>query len=348
MLRCTTVAHRLHDRRPGLQVLRGCAGLALAVACACAGDRMLAEGSGGSQGETAASSGGGESTPDADATGVTDGGVDSSTSGAAADVAPSSDALVVLTVNLRTPLTSPRDVEQRTQIVADLILALEPDVVALQEVTKSDTSANRAEVLADLTGYEWRWSQTHDLVYAEGVGMLSRWPIAWDEALELPHPDLFGASTRKVLGIGATTPLGEVAAYSTHMTLDEDETVRADQAVAAWHFVDERRTALPGALAGDTNATPETLAMQVLRGEATHDGVTGDLVDGWAAANPDDPGFTFPSDAPERRIDYVYAIAGTRAAAVVEGCERHLARPQDGVMASDHLAVSCRLRIAAR
>jgi endonuclease/exonuclease/phosphatase family metal-dependent hydrolase len=253
------------------------------------------------------------------------------------------DEIVVLTVNLRTPLTDPGDVDARTERVAALVLELVPDVVALQEVTEGASLANRAEVLADLTGYEFRFAQTHAIVLAEGVGLLSRWPILWDETLELPHVDLLGASTRKVLAAGVDAPHGELVVCSTHMTIDPDETVHADQAVAAWSFVDGHRTAGPAVLAGDTNATPDTLAMRVLRGEAEHAGIVGDLVDAWLATAPDDPGPTFPAEDPAERIDYVYVVPGTRWPATPLSCERHLDTAEEGNYASDHLAVVCRI-----
>src|SRR5688572_16018347 len=56
----------------------------------------------------------------------------------------------VLTVNLKTPLPSDSTVDQRTAIVAQLIMAEQPDVIALQEVTKSASLSNRAEVLAGM------------------------------------------------------------------------------------------------------------------------------------------------------------------------------------------------------
>jgi endonuclease/exonuclease/phosphatase family metal-dependent hydrolase len=73
----------------------------------------------------------------------------------------------------------------------------------------------------------------------------------------------------------------------------------------------------------------------VLRGAATHGGVTGDLVDAWP---PGSPGYTIPSGAPARRIDYIYALPGGGAATA---CLTVLADPVDGVRASDHLGVLC-------
>src|SRR5687767_8494801 len=80
--------------------------------------------------------------------------------------AASSRPLRVLTMNLKTPLPSDASVDQRTQLVAQLIATEQPDVIALQEVTQSGSLANRAEVLGALTGYAWQWRRTHQL----GIG----------------------------------------------------------------------------------------------------------------------------------------------------------------------------------
>src|SRR5687768_6704860 len=86
----------------------------------------------------------------------------------------------VLTMNLKTPLPSDSTVDQRTALVAALIAAEQPDVIALQEVTKSSSLANRAEALAAATGYVWKWKQTHQLIVGEeGIAIMTRGQITW-------------------------------------------------------------------------------------------------------------------------------------------------------------------------
>lgn len=251
--------------------------------------------------------------------------------------APAPDTLSVATINLQTFVLA-GNAEERTQIVADAINALEPDVVALQEVAQSLTEDNRGEVLADLTGYQLAWSIAHDAgVYQEGTAVLSRWPMTWQETVELPHGDLGGQAKRLTVGAGIDTPYGPVSFFSSHATLDSDEEKKADQAAASHALVLAHDGGEPAFLCGDMNATPDTLAMRFLRGAATHQGTTGDYVDAWMSTHPGDPGFTNPSDAPEKRIDYVYARGATEASS----CELILADPVNGLRASDHLGVLC-------
>jgi endonuclease/exonuclease/phosphatase family metal-dependent hydrolase len=82
---------------------------------------------------------------------------------------------------------------------------------------------------------------------------------------------------------------------------------------------------------------PDEFAMKMLRGEDTHDGVTGDLIDAWSQAETSD-GFTIPSDGPDRRIDYIYAFPGSGTAT---DCKTVLEQPSNGLRASDHLGVIC-------
>jgi endonuclease/exonuclease/phosphatase family metal-dependent hydrolase len=248
----------------------------------------------------------------------------------------------VLTINLKHPLTGMDEALVRLQIVADVINQSQPDVVALQEVVQDGEDPSLAEQLAGLTGYEWFWQYTYTvpLLFNEGIGVLSRWPIVWTDATTLPHLDLV-IFTRQVIGARVDSPYGEIQLFCTHMTTDSDETIKADQALAVYEFIQANPSTRAGFLAGDLNAEPDTLAMRFFRGEAEHEGVTGNLIDAWAAINPGQDGFTIPSNAPDRRIDYIYVIPGTQTSASVDSCEVMFSDQVDGLYASDHLGVMC-------
>jgi endonuclease/exonuclease/phosphatase family metal-dependent hydrolase len=248
----------------------------------------------------------------------------------------------VMTINLKHPLTGIAEAIQRLQIVAAGVNDKQPDVVALQEVVKSGSDPNLAEQLAGLTGYQWVWefAYTVPALFDEGLGILSRWPIIWNDSAELPHLDLV-LFQRRVLGGLVDSPHGQIHLFCTHMTTDSDETVKADQAVAVFDFIRTRPSLLPGFLAGDMNAEPDKLAMRFYRGEAEHQGKRADFADSWAAANPGDDGFTMTSSNPTKRIDYIYVIPGQAGTAAVDSCEIMFAQPVGGLYASDHLGVYC-------
>ena len=248
---------------------------------------------------------------------------------------------VVLTINLKHPLTGMDEAVQRLQIVADAINERQPDVVALQEVIKDGTEPSFAEQLAGLTGYEWIWEKSYFVgLFDEGLGIISRWPIVWSDSAELPHVDwlLFH---RRVLGARVQSPHGEIQLFCTHMTTDSNETVEADQALAVYEFMQANPSPLAGFLAGDMNSEPNNLAMRFLRGEAEHEGVTGNLIDAWMTANPNDNGFTYKSTELEKRIDYIYLVPGSEKSADVVSCELMFTEQVGGLYASDHLGVLC-------
>lgn len=252
-------------------------------------------------------------------------------------------SFLVLTINLKNPLLGQADAEKRLQIVADTIVDRQPDVVALQEVTREEEGQpSFAEKLAGMTGYEWVWEYTFTVpfLFEEGLGILSRWPVVWSGSQFLPHTDLV-LFQRKVLGTRLATPHGDMQFFCSHMTTDSNETVKADQALAVYQFIGTHPSPLPGFLAGDLNAKPDTLAMRFLRGEAEYQGVTGDLSDAWLTVHPDEDGFTMESNNPTKRIDYIYQVPGKESTAEATSCEIVFDKTVGGLYASDHLGVLC-------
>ena len=62
-------------------------------------------------------------------------------------------------------------------------------------------------------------------------------------------------------------------------------------------------------LVGDLNATPRAGSINAL--------IDGGFLDAWPAAAPaGEPGFTYPANAPRRRIDYVMVSRGVAIAEV--------------------------------
>jgi endonuclease/exonuclease/phosphatase family metal-dependent hydrolase len=53
---------------------------------------------------------------------------------------------------------------------------------------------------------------------------------------------------------------------------------------------------------GDFNARPESATITMLQDNR--------LRDMWRKSHPDDPGFTYPAEAPVERIDYLFAGPG--------------------------------------
>jgi endonuclease/exonuclease/phosphatase family metal-dependent hydrolase len=233
--------------------------------------------------------------------------------------------LRVLTINLWNPVLNSADADARMSMIADFIEANAPDFVSVQEAT---TGPNRAEQIATLAGYDFRWKAGMSGLFEEGPAALSRTPIVWSATRALPHKDLLGQMTRQVVAIRAQTKIGEVTFYATHTFVTPDDDKKKDQAVAIDAFMAEHASPSPKFLAGDLNAVPTSPAMTFL---ATK------LADAWTEAEPGDPGLTSPADAPTERIDYVWSTAGAKAV----DCRLVLTAAQSGVRASDHFGVMC-------
>ena len=252
------------------------------------------------------------------------------------------DSVTILTINFWNRVLNGNWDERRAMIVGG-ITSWQPDVVCVQESTSTAGGEFDAEVVARESGYGIEHITTASIPfsYDEGIAALSRWPIRASDNEQLPITDL-GFADRYIMSVDVERPDGVLRVFCSHLSISSDESAKAGEAAQAWQFMDARRATTSGFFAGDLNARPDTLAMRLLRGDASHGGVTGDLIDAWTSAHPGDPGLTHPSDAPEKRIDYVYVVPPTAGpAAMVVDCERVFTEPVGGVYASDHIGLLC-------
>jgi endonuclease/exonuclease/phosphatase family metal-dependent hydrolase len=207
--------------------------------------------------------------------------------------------------------------EVRLDLVSKALLALAPDVVALQEAS---WSRDRGEVASRLAGrlglnhvyapasiqlFDTAWLNRRAAAFmgfSEGPAILSRFPIVRWEAHKLPRCGRW-LEPRVLLFAELATPGGLLPVFSTHTSGHACHT----QAVAG--LVRERRRDLPGVLMGDLNAVESSAAIAAL---VTESG----FVDAFRAVHPDASGFTVwqPVSVPERRafrrVDYVLLAPG--------------------------------------
>jgi len=203
--------------------------------------------------------------------------------------------------------------------IAASIVALRPDFVALQEVdvgTGRAGGVDQVAELARLTGMRGGFARA--MAYdggGYGEGWLSRWPVL--ESRNLPLPVQPGREPRAVAAVTVLTPHGPVTFLATHLDHVADPGLREAQARAL-------ATLRGDLLLGDLNATPDTPAIAA-------------LAPTWDLARVPGTGPTYPSDVPERRIDYVLPATS--------GAWRVLAlQVLDEPIASDHAPVLARVR----
>lgn len=168
--------------------------------------------------------------------------------------------------------------------LAAIISRLKPDVVALQEVDRATTRSNgvdQLERLASLTGMHGEFGRS--IYHADGeygLGILSRFPIAWAKVYPLPFRP--GQEPRTALAalVEPDNGLPRFILVGTHLC-HQSEVTRIDQVTYLSDIFagDEAR---PVILAGDLNARPKTAPIKILKDR------------GWVDAT-----------APESVIDYV-------------------------------------------
>lgn len=190
--------------------------------------------------------------------------------------------------------------------VAAFLDSLGADVVLLQEVDRETDRSGGIDQLAELrrmTGMHGVFARAIDFDGGEyGIGLLSRWPIADHVVVpltaELP-PGLEHAAyePRVLLHARLASPWGELSVLNTHLSHEAFGTYRRQELVGL--LADLHRRAGPADMAivgGDLNAVPGTDEIEA---------VSLALADAWTLCGTGD-GETFPSDAPVRRIDYVF------------------------------------------
>lgn len=233
--------------------------------------------------------------------------------------------------------------KERRRAIVSLIQQHLPDVVALQETRhdfRYERGVGQAEQIADLTQY----IPTSALgqVYVpflrvdEGVSFLTRvQPSAVvTHHLSMDWHERDDENQRLCLGITLQCAGGLVHAFNTHFSMSA--MARRRNAREVFEFVKQHSGSEPAILMGDLNAEPHTPEIRFLIGEESLMGTEGDFRDCWTAVHPSEPGFTYGSGDPVRRIDYVLARNVPTSPRRVEIVGAAMV---DGVYPSDHMGI---------
>ncbi len=204
--------------------------------------------------------------------------------------------------------------------IAALIRAHDPDLVALQEVDRGverTGGVDQAEAIGRLTGLTPVFGAFMPYQGGEyGMAVLSRWPIVGSDNLRLPD----GAEPRTALAVRVRSPSGsEIRFVGIHFYRTEQE--RLAQATRLLEHI--AGDTVPLILAGDFNSTPGSAVMAALETR-------------FAIADKGADHLTFPSESPEREIDFVLFAPADRFVVL----EHH---PLDEPVASDHRPLFARI-----
>lgn len=225
----------------------------------------------------------------------------------------------------------------RLDAVVEVVQAHEPDVIALQEIRRG-----QARRIAGLLG--WRrpaWAFKHNPYWpawwlAEGLAVLSRHRLAVLPTVVLT-PEINRRTFRRRILLPVEVLLDEdrrLLVIDAHLSSGDDDELRVRE---ARHLLSILPDALPTVFVGDLNATPRAGSITEL--------VERGFVDAWsAAAVAGESGFTYPANAPRRRIDYVMVTGGVRVADV--SVPDDLGAAMSGL--SDHRPLLARLELPDR
>lgn len=210
--------------------------------------------------------------------------------------------------------------------IASLIRESGADIVALQEVDRGVERTKKIDImteLSDLTGMAYAFGKNIDYQGGDyGNGFLTRFPIL--EERNHWYTMLRSGEQRGLLQLVVEIGGVEVAVMNTHLDYRPDDTERlanVDEILS----IARRFSPRPTVLCGDFNDLPESRTMASLRRM---------FEDTWLLAGNGD-GFTYPSVAPIKRIDYVLVSQrGDTIASLRPIAARVMHSP-----ASDHLPV---------
>ncbi len=172
-------------------------------------------------------------------------------------------------------------------------------IIGLQEDCLGTTSQAEelAAALAEKTGIGFQvWRETtHEATnggqtWAEGIAIISAIPFEIEDLIDLPHAN-FPRKALVARMIGNTTVPFFTATHLDYGANGEDARNQSAEALGD----------KPGVVVGDFNAVPTSAAILTMAASFS---------DVWNAVHPGQNGFTFPADAPTRRIDYIFVKDG--------------------------------------
>lgn len=181
------------------------------------------------------------------------------------------------------------------QIMADAIKACDADIVGLNEMRDdgpSEEYAAQTAILSGLTGLNHHFFARAITLPAGpyGNGFLSRIPIVGAEVIPVPDPERKpGRSHYETRCLLKATLEGGVTVLVIHFGLNPDEQENAVATVVE-HLAKEKCI-----LMGDFNVLPDDEVLRPIRARMKD-----------AAELIPDPAYTFPSDQPVKKIDYIF------------------------------------------
>ncbi len=232
---------------------------------------------------------------------------------------PPTPSLTVMTYNMH--IGKGTDSVLSLERIANVINQFQPDLVALQEVDRFTARSGRVDQiarLAQLTHLRPFYAKTLTYQGGEyGIAILSRLPVQRQfRHLYAPLPD---REQRGLLGVEVEYNAQPLWFFTTHLGTMRSGEEQAQQVAELLEVCSRLRG--HSIICGDFNVTPDREAIDQMRQRFS---------DCWATCGATH-GYTFPANAPIRRIDYIFYHADAPLT-----CQKTLVNHS---LASDHLAV---------
>jgi len=207
----------------------------------------------------------------------------------------------MMTYNLHNGFNPQGDLD--LEALAQVIEEADPDIIALQEISRGWLISGRVDML------DWL-SQRLELPYVSGPtegplwgnAVLSRYPIIESVNYDLPPRDLFllrGYLLTRI-DIGKNETLNLIATHFHHV--EEDSEIRQQQVPV---ILDAWNNQALTIITGDLNAQPDSIEIAMLRDAG--------LTDVMADSVPPES-YNFSSVTPFERIDYIWITPDLKAA----------------------------------
>jgi endonuclease/exonuclease/phosphatase family metal-dependent hydrolase len=248
--------------------------------------------------------------------------------------------------------------QRRSEAIAQTLKAIKPDIVFLQEVWQEGAD-NHAERLATQLGLTHAFApEREEKGVAQGLALLSRWPLRDRERRALPPVDVKAPSI--ALRAFIDGPRGPLLAIATHLTpLLHRSEQRMNQVRALVEFAAEADWREHGQLgrtliAGDFNAQPDSDEIRLLTGRTAPHRRGWVFLDAWESGGDGSPGYTVAKDNPNAtpllfpnlRFDYIFTRWPSGPGGVGHPVTTEVAgiKPINGIVPSDHYAVVADIR----
>ncbi len=198
----------------------------------------------------------------------------------------------VMSFNVGRCQTYPDFIDESCEAMAQVINECGADVVCLNEVYGGNIFQNQVKKIAKLTGLEY-YFMADAIIYDKkpfGNAIISRIPIVSAENIPIPDPEVkTGTEYYETRCVLKAELINGVTVLSTHVGLNEDEKINAVNTIMS-NLQEEKCI-----LMGDFNMTPDNSLLKPIYEKMTD-----------TAECTDKELFSFPSDKPDRKLDYIF------------------------------------------